>query len=67
MKGEIKSMVAITKDEAQALRQTFKNVCIVRFCKQKSKRHHYAVEEAPAVLNALAELRDCAVKEIVDN
>ncbi|WP_405375277.1 hypothetical protein [Pseudobutyrivibrio sp.] len=67
MKGEIKSMVSISKDEAQKLRQEVRGVHIVRFCKTKSKRHHYCVEEIPAVLNVLAEMRQCSPRDIVQN
>lgn len=51
-------MVSISKEEAQELRKRFKDKChIVRFCKKKSKRHHYCVEESLKVLQTLEELR----------
>lgn len=51
-------MVSITKDEAMELRKRFKDNChIVRFCKKKSKRHHYCTEESDRVLQVLSELR----------
>lgn len=67
MKGEINFMVSISKDEAQRLRQEIRDVHIVRFCKAKSKRHHYCVEEIPAVLNVLAEMRQCSPRDIVQD
>ena len=55
-------MIRINKEEAQELRKRFKDKChIVRFCKQKSKRHHFAVSEEKYVINALEEMRGCKV------
>ena len=55
-------MVSISKEEATELRKRFKGKChIVRFSKQKSGRHHYAVSEEKYVINALEEMRGCKV------
>lgn len=58
-------MIAITKDEAQALRNKFRNVCIVRLCKCKSKRHHYLCEEIPQTLQVIADIRGCNVSDLI--
>ena len=50
-------MIAITKDEAKALRERFKDVHIVRTCKQKSKRHHYFVVEDRGVGSFIKRMR----------
>lgn len=58
-------MIAITKDESQVLRKRFKKVCIVRLCKQKSRRHHYLVEEQHHILEAVAQMRNCRVQDLI--
>lgn len=60
-------MVSISKEEATELRKRFKGSChIVRFCKKKSKRHHYCTEESSKVLQVLEELRGEPVDISVD-
>jgi hypothetical protein len=55
-------LIRISKDEATQLRKMFKDRChIVRFCKQKSKRHHYAVSEENYVFDALSKMRGTKV------
>ena len=39
-------MIAINKDEKEAIVKQYPNVGIVRTMKQDSKRHHYYMEEA---------------------
>jgi len=56
-KGLINKMVAITKQEKEAIQRRFPSAHIVRTMKQKSKRHHYFCEEACRVLAYLDELR----------
>ena len=51
-------MVAINKDESMKIRKRFPNAHIVRTMKQKSKRHHYFVEETRRVMAYLNQLRD---------
>ena len=50
-------MIAINKEEKNAVKQRFPNVHIVRTMKQKSKRHRYYCEESRGVMNLLNELR----------
>lgn len=50
-------MVAITKNEREAISKKFPSAHIVRTMKQKSKRHHYFCEEAQRVLAYLEQLR----------
>lgn len=50
-------MIAINKNEKEAISARFKNVHIVRTMKQKSKRHHYYCEESPQVMRLLNEMR----------
>lgn len=50
-------MVAITKDEAQMIRERFPYAHIVRTMKQKSKRHKYFCEESRKVIAFLADVR----------
>lgn len=50
-------MVAITKQEKEAINKRFPSAHIVRTMKQKSKRHHYFCEETRRVLAYLDELR----------
>ena len=55
-------MIRINKEEAAELRKRFKEKChIVRFSKQKSGRHHYAVSEEKYVIDALEEMRGSKV------
>lgn len=58
-------MIAITKVEAQRLRKKFKKVCIVRLCKQRSKKHHYLAEEQHHILEAVAQMRNCRVQDLI--
>lgn len=56
------TLIRINKEEATELRKRFRDKChIVRFCKPKSKRHHYAVSEENYVINALEEMRGCKI------
>lgn len=50
-------MVLITKDEKDYISKNFPKAHIVRTMKQKSKRHRYYCEEAPAVMRYLANVR----------
>ena len=50
-------MVLITKQEKHEIRQRFPKVWITRTMKQRSKRHRYYCEEAPAVMRFLDRLR----------
>ncbi len=50
-------MVAITKQEKEAIQRRFPSAHIVRTMKQKSKRHHYFCEEASRVMTYLKSLR----------
>lgn len=50
-------MIAVNKEEKNAIRERFPNVHIVRTMKQKSKRHRYYCEESRGVLNLLNEMR----------
>ena len=50
-------MIAITKDEKDAIVSRFPNVHIVRTMKQKSKRHHYYCEETKPVMRYLNNVR----------
>lgn len=50
-------MVLITKQEKDEIRQRFPKVWITRTMKQRSKRHRYYCEEAPAVMRFLDRLR----------
>ena len=54
-------MVAINKDEKDAIAKRFPRVHIVRTMKQKSKRHRYCVEENRRVMEYLRELRESGV------
>lgn len=51
-------MIAISKDEKDAILKRFPDVHIVRTMKQKSKRHHYYCEELRPVMNYLNKLRN---------
>ena len=50
-------MVAITKNEKEAISKKFPSAHIVRTMKQKSKRHHYFCEEAQRVIAYLEQIR----------
>lgn len=50
-------MVRISKEEKEAIREMFPDVCIVRTMKHDSKRHHYYMEEVPRVMRYLNTLR----------
>lgn len=50
-------MIAITKQEKEAITKKFPNVYIVRTMKQKSKRHHYYCEESKGVMRYISEMR----------
>lgn len=50
-------MVAITADEKKIIAKECPHIHIVRTMKQRSKRHHYYMEEAPAAMRILRELR----------
>ena len=50
-------MVAINKQEKEAIVSRFPNIGIVRTVKQKSKRHHYYMEERRDAMAYLRKLR----------
>ena len=50
-------MIAINKEEKDAVRAKYPNVHIVRTMKQDSKRHHYFVEEHSGVTRLLRNMR----------
>lgn len=50
-------MIAISKQEKEAIVKRFPNVHIVRTMKQKSKRHRYYCEESKGVMRYLEEAR----------
>lgn len=50
-------MIAITKDEKNAIREKYPNVHIVRTMKQDSKRHHYYMVEASGPMRMLNLMR----------
>ena len=50
-------MVLISKQEKEAIRERFPKVGITRTMRQRSKRHRYYCEEAPAVMRFLNKLR----------
>lgn len=56
-------MIAITKDEKNAIREKYPNVHIVRTMKQDSKRHHYYMVEATAPMRMLNALRGKGTRE----
>lgn len=55
-------MVAISKQEKEAIVKRFPNVHIVRTMKQKSKRHRYYCEESKGVMRFLEETRNKITK-----
>ena len=59
-------MIAITKEEKDAISKKLPNVHIVRTVKQKSKRHHYYCEETKQVTKLLKRMRasDCVTNSM---
>lgn len=55
-------MIAISKQEKEAIVKRFPNVHIVRTMKQKSKRHRYYCEEPKGVIRFLEETRKKSTK-----
>ena len=51
-------MIAITKNEKEAISAKYPEVHIVRTMKQKSKRHRYYCEETEQVLRFVKSLRE---------
>jgi len=51
-------LIAISKEEKDAIREQLPNVHIVRTMRQKSKRHRYYCEETRRVMQLLAQMRD---------
>lgn len=58
-------MVLISKEEKEAVRSRFPKACIVRTMRQRSKRHRYYCEEAPAIMRFLNQLRRKGVRNAV--
>lgn len=56
-------MVPISKEEKKALCERFTHLHTVRTMRQKSKRHRYYCEEAPAAMKALRQIRNRNVVE----
>ncbi len=50
-------MIAIDKNTKELIERKFSDAHFVRTMKNKSKRHHYYVEETPRVISYLRELR----------
>lgn len=50
-------MILISKEEKDAVRKKFPKACIVRTMRQRSKRHRYYCEEAPAIMRYINQLR----------
>lgn len=50
-------MIAITKEEKNLIKERFPNAHVVRTMKQKSKRHHYYIEETTRVMKFLEQIR----------
>ena len=50
-------MVAITKEEKEAILRSIPEAYIIRTMKKKSKRHHYYCEEMSRVMSFLEEYR----------
>ncbi len=50
-------MIAITKEEKNAIHAEFPNVHIVRTMRQDSKRHHYYMEEFSRAVRKLMMMR----------
>lgn len=55
-------MILISKEEKEAVRAKFPKACIVRTMRQRSKRHRYYCEEAPAIMRFLNQLRGKGVR-----
>lgn len=55
---DAKHMIAITKEEKDAIRELFPNTHIVRTMKQKSKRHRYYCVEDRNVMRLLRKMRE---------
>lgn len=58
-------MVLISKQEKEAIRERFQKVGITRTMRQRSKRHRYYCEEAPAVMRFLNKLRNEGARNAV--
>ena len=57
MKG-FETLIAINKQEKEAIQEQYPNVYIVRTMKQKSKRHRYYCVETPKVVRLLDKIRN---------
>ena len=51
-------LIAINKQEKEAIRERYPDIYIVRTMKQKSKRHRYYCVESPKVLRLLDRMRN---------
>lgn len=58
-------MVLAKKSEVEEIRRVIPHSHITRTRVQKSKRHHYYVEEDRAVLGVLAKIRGCEVTNLI--
>lgn len=58
-------MVLVNKEEKEAILKSCPRARFFRTVKQKSKRHHYYVEESKLVMYALNEYREA--KKIVND
>lgn len=58
-------MVLARKSEVEEIRRVIPRPHIVRTRIQKSKRHHYYVEEERTVLEVLAKIRGCEVADLI--
>lgn len=54
-------MVSITKEEKEKILERYPETQVVRTMRQKSKRHHYYVEEVPRVMRFLDYIRTCKI------
>lgn len=50
-------MVQVTKEEKEAILEKYPDVAFVRTARQRSKRHHYYMEEQPKPVKMLRALR----------
>jgi len=57
-------VIAISKEEAKAIRGALPDVHIMRTMKQKSKRGHYFCEESARVVRFIEDMRSKAISEI---
>ena len=57
----INRMIAINKEEKEAIRKLYPHVHIVRTMKQKSKRHRYYCEESRSVMRYLDKVRNANI------